>query len=98
MKERLLGFTFCGVFLVFGISFAADKIHAGLFADSLWFPTYWYIPYMIMPAAALLALGWGFGLFRPKGPRWADAVALLVTGLLIYLTLGAAYSCWQYCF
>jgi hypothetical protein len=98
VKERLLGFIFCGVFLVFAVNFAADKIHTRFFSDSLWFQTHWYLPYLIVPAAALLVLAWSFGFFRPKGPRWADAAALAVTGLLVYLTLGAAYSCWQYCF
>jgi len=98
MKERLLGFTFCGVLLVFVVNFAADKLHAWLFAESLWFQTHWYIPFVIVPAASLLALAWSFGFFRRKGPRWADAVALLVMALLIYLTLGGAYSCWHYCF
>jgi hypothetical protein len=98
MKERLLGFTFCGVFLAFAVNLAADQIHERFFSDSLWFQDRWYIPYLIVPATSLLALAWGFGFFRPKGPRWADGLALLVTGLLVYLTLGAAYSCWQYCF
>jgi hypothetical protein len=47
---------------------------------------------------ALLALGFACGLFRPKGPRWADGVALMVIALLVYCTLGAGYSCWHYCF
>jgi hypothetical protein len=51
-----------------------------------------------VPAAALLLLAWVFGFFRPKGPRWGDAAVLAVIALLIYLTLGAAFSCWQYCF
>ena len=33
--------------------------------------------------------------FLPVRP---DAAALLVTALLVYLTLGAGYSCWHYCF
>jgi len=36
----------------------------------------------------LLTLAWSFGLFRPAGPRWADAAALLATALLLYLTTG----------
>ncbi len=98
MIERLLGFIFCGTLLVFVVNLAADKIHAWLFADSLWFQAHWYIPLLIIPAASLLALAWSFGFFRAKTPRWADAVALLVTALLVYLTLGGAYSCWHYCF
>jgi len=98
MKERLLGFIFCGVLLAFIVNLAADKIHARLFAESLWFQAHWYIPFVIVPAASLLALAWSFGFFRSQGPRWADAAALLITALLVYLTLGAGYSCWHYCF
>jgi hypothetical protein len=98
MKERLLGFTFCGVFLAFAVNLAADKIHTWYFSDSLWFQDHWYVPYMIVPAAALLLLAWVFGFFRMKGPRRGDAAVLAVIALLIYLTLGAAFSCWQYCF
>ena len=98
MKERLLGFIFCGVFLAYAINLAMDNIHSWLFPDSLTFQTLWYIPFLIVPAAALLLLAWVMGFFRPKGPRWADIAALLVTALLVYLTLGAGYSCWHYCF
>ena len=98
MKERLLGFVFCGILLAYAVNIAADEIHVWLFADSLWFQAHWYIPFVILPAASLLGLAFVFGFFRPKGPRWADAAALLITALLIYLTLGAGYSCWHYCF
>jgi hypothetical protein len=98
MKERLLGFLFCGVFVAYAVNLAADKIHVWLFADSLWFQAHWVIPFVVAPAACLLALALTFGFFRPKGSRWADAAALLATALLLYLTLGAGYSCWHYCF
>ena len=98
MKERLLGFLFCGILLAYAVNIAADKIHAWYFADSLWFQAHWYIPFVILPAASLLALAWSFGFFRLKGPRLADAAVLAATALLIYLTLGAGYSCWHYCF
>ena len=98
MKERLLGFVFFGILLAYAVNIAADKIHAWLFADSLWFQAHWYLPFVVLPASFLLALAWSFGFFRPKGPRWADVAALLATAVLIYLTLGAGYSCWHYCF
>jgi hypothetical protein len=98
MKERLLGFVFCGVFVVFAVNLAADKIHAWFFSESLAFQTLWYIPFLVIPVACLLGLAWAMGFFRPKGARWADAAALMVTALLVYLTLGAGYSCWHYCF
>jgi hypothetical protein len=98
MKEHLLGFVFFGILLAYAANIAADKIHVWLFADSLWFQAHWYIPFVILPAVSLLVLAFVFGFFRPRGPRWADAAALLITALLVYLTLGAGYSCWHYCF
>ena len=98
MKERLLGFTFLGVLLAYAVNLGADQIHARLFAESLWFQSHWVIPFVIMPAAALLALAFSFGFFRPKGPRWADGAALLIIALLVYCTLGGGYACWHYCF
>jgi drug/metabolite transporter (DMT)-like permease len=53
---------------------------------------------VVVPAASLLVLAFSLGFFRPRTPRWADALALLGTALLVYLTLGGSYSCWQYCF
>lgn len=98
MKERLLVFIFCGVFVAYAVNLAIDNIHNRFFSTSVDFQTYWYIPFLIVPVASLLGLAWALGFFRPKGPRWADIAALLVTALLVYLTLGAGYSCWQYCF
>jgi hypothetical protein len=98
MKERLLGFLFCGVFVAFAVNMAADKIHNLFFSNSLAFQRLWYIPFLIVPVAALLGLACAMGFFRPKGPRWADVAALLASALLVYLTLGAGYSCWHYCF
>src|SRR4051812_18883022 len=76
MKERLLGFLFCGVFVAVAVNLAADKIHAWLFADSIWFQAHWYLPFVIVPAACLLTLAAIFGFFRPGAPRWADAAVL----------------------
>jgi hypothetical protein len=98
MKERLLGFLFVGTLLMVAVNLAADKVHVWLFADSLWFQTHWYIPFLIVPVAALLLLAWSFGFFRPTTPRWADLLALLAMALLVYLTIGAGYACWHYCF
>ena len=98
MKERLLGFIFLGVFVAYAVNLAADQIHSRLFSTSLAFQTYWVVPFVAVPAATLLGLAWMLGFFRTKGPRWADIAALLITALLVYLTLGAGYSCWHYCF
>ena len=93
-----MGFIFVGALLAVAVNLAADKIHVWLFADSLWFQTHWVMPFVILPGACLLGLAWSLGFFRAEGPRWADAAALISTALLIYLTLGAGYSCWHYCF
>ncbi len=97
MKERLLGFIFIGIFLAFGYNWLLDKVHAH-FSDSLWLQRNWIGPYVVAPVLLLIALAFTFGFFRPKGPRWADAAVLAITALLVYLTLGAGYSCWHYCF
>jgi hypothetical protein len=98
MRERLLLFLFCGVFAAYAVNLAIDQIHTRLFSTSLAFQAYWYIPFIVIPVATLLGLAWMLGFFRRKGPRWADIAAVLVTALLVYLTLGAGYSCWHYCF
>ncbi|HET7086892.1 MAG TPA: hypothetical protein VFI23_19140 [Rhizomicrobium sp.] len=98
MKERLLGFLFVGALAAVTVNLLADRIHVWLFADSLWFQAHWYIPYLIVPAACLLALAFSLGFFRPKTPRWADLLVLLATALLLYLTVGGSYACWRYCF
>jgi hypothetical protein len=98
MKERLLGFLFVGALLAVAVNLAADKAHVWLFSDSLWYQAHWYVPYLIGPGACLLALAWSLGFFRPNTPRWADALALLATVLLLYLTVGAEHACWHYCF
>lgn len=98
MKERLLGFLFCAILLAFVLNLALDKIHARFFAGSLAFQQYWVIPFVAVPAALLLGLGWWMGFYR-RGSEWlGDALALAATALIIYLTLGAGYSCWRYCF
>jgi hypothetical protein len=98
VKERLLGFLFLGALLAVAINLVADRIHVWLFADSLWFQAHWYLPYLAVPAASLVALAFSLGFFRPGAPRWADALALLATALLLYLTVGAEHACWKYCF
>ena len=98
MNERLLSFLFLGILLVASWDFTADKLHEKFFADSLWLQSHWYVPYVVVPLGALAALAFSFGFFRPRGSRRADAAALLVIALLIYLTVGAAYSCWKWCF
>jgi hypothetical protein len=98
MKERLMGFLFVGALVAVTVNLAADKIHVWLFADSLWFQTHWYLPDLVIPGACLLALAFSLGFFRRTTPRWADALALSATALLLCLTVGAEHACWKYCF
>jgi len=98
VKERLLGFLFVGALLAVAVNMAADRIHVWLFSDSLWYQAHWYLPYLVIPGASLLALAWSLGFFRRNTPRWTDALALLATALLLYLTVGAEHACWKYCF
>jgi len=98
VKERLLGFLFVGALLAVAVNMAADRIHVWLFSDSLWYQAHWYLPYLVIPGASLLALAWSLGFFRRNTPRWTDALALLDTALLLYLTVGAEHACWKYCF
>ena len=66
--------------------------------DALWFQA----PigssfFVILPAAALLFLAWASEFPFPKvraGPMERPSA---ITALLVYLTLGAGYSCWHYC-
>lgn len=98
MKERLLGYLFCAVFLAIGYNFALDKVHQHFLADSRAIQTYWYGPYLIVPAALLLGLAWWMGFYRRNGERLGDVLATASAALIVYLTLGAGYSCWHYCF
>ena len=70
MKERLLGFLFVGALLVTALDFTADKLHQKFFSESLWLQAHWYVPYLMVPVVALLALAVSFGFFRPRSPRW----------------------------
>jgi hypothetical protein len=97
VRERLLAFLFVGTLLAVAVNLAADRVHVWLFADSLWFQDHWYLPDLVVPGLCLLALAWSLGFFRRHTPRWADALALLATALMLYLTVGAEHACWKYC-
>jgi hypothetical protein len=97
MKERLLGFLFCAILLGFAVNWLLDKIHAH-FSTSLWFQAHWVIYYGAIPAALLLALALSFGFFRRGMSLLGNILALLTVAAIIYLMLGAGYSCWKWCF
>jgi len=98
MKERLLGYLFFAIILAFAYNFTLDRVHQHFFAGSLTIQTYWYIPYVIAPALLLLALAWWMGFYRKNSERLGDLLATASAALIIYLMLGAGYSCWHYCF
>ena len=97
MKERLLGFVFCAILLGFTVNWLLDKIHAH-FSTSLWLQTHWMIYYGAIPAALLLGLAVSFGFFRRGMSLTGNILALLTIAGIIYLMLGAGYSCWKWCF
>jgi hypothetical protein len=98
MKERLLGYLFFAVFLALGYNFTLDKVHQHVLAGSRTIQVYWYIPYLIVPALLLLGLAWWMGFYRKNSERLGDLLATASAALIVYLTLGAGYSCWHYCF
>jgi hypothetical protein len=98
MKERLLGYLFFAIILAFAYNFTLDRVHQHFFAGSLAIQTYWYIPYVAAPAALLLGLAWWMGFYRKNSERLGDLLATASAALIIYLMLGAGYSCWHYCF
>ena len=97
MKERLLGFVFCAILLGFTANWLLDKIHAH-FSAHLWFQEHWVAFYVAIPAALLLGLAFWMGFFRRGMSLWGNVLAVLTTVAIIYLMLGAGYSCWQWCF
>lgn len=98
MKERLLGYLFFAIILAFAYNFTLDKVHQHFLAGSLAIQTYWYVPYVAVPTLLLLGLAWWMGFFRRNSERLGDLLATASAALIIYLTLGAGYSCWHYCF
>lgn len=97
MKERLLGFVFCAILLGFAANLALDGIHR-LFSTHIWFQTHWVIFYVAIPAVLLLGLAVWMGFFRRGMSFWGNILALLTVVAIIYLMLGAGYSCWNWCF
>jgi hypothetical protein len=97
MKERLLGFVFCAILAAYAINLALDAIHHH-WSQSPWFQAHWIVFFVAIPAVLLLGLAWTMGFFRRGTEHWGNALAIVVIGLVIYLMLGAGYSCWKYCF
>jgi hypothetical protein len=47
----------------------------------------------------LLILAWGLGFGRRGSSLWGNLAALLITGGIVFFTVGAPYNCWkEFCF
>jgi len=98
MKHNLLVFSFCAILLGLAYHFAFGEIYDHFFAAERNLQTYWYIPFILVPALLQLALAWMLGFGRRGNPRWADATALLIVVAVVFLNLDASYSCGTGCF
>ena len=96
MKEKLLGFLFLGILATLAYHLVFNLLYAHYFTAAPVFSVYWVVPFALVPALLLLALGWWMGFFRRAG--WADAAALLIAAGLAFLTIPASYSCGSGCF
>ena len=96
MKHNLLIFTFFAMLLAIAYHFAFGLTYEHFFAASRAFQTYWYVPFIIVPALLQTGLGWSFGFWRTLG--WADLTAAAIVIAIVYLNLDASYSCGSGCF
>ena len=98
MKHNLLAFAFFAILLGMAYHFTFGKIYDHFFSMERVIQNNWVIPFLVVPAALQLGLAWWMGFGRPSGPRWADGVALLIIGVVVFLNLDASYSCGTGCF
>ena len=90
MTEKLISFLALGILLALGCHLIYGRVF------SVPTETYWYVPQILVPAAALLALAWGLGFYRRIG--WADMAVTLILIAIVGLTVPASYSCGLGCF
>ena len=90
MTQKLLSFLFLGVLLAIGYHLAAGLIYGHFFPGSRLFITFWYVPFIAVPALLLAVLGFALGFFRSAG--WGDAAALGLLAAITALTLEAPCS------
>ena len=98
MKHNLVVFAFFSILLAMTYHFAFGEIYDHFFSAERALQTYWFVPFILVPASLQLGLAWAMGFGRPKGPRWADAAALVIIAAVVFLNLDAAYSCGTGCF
>ena len=98
MNHNLAVFAFCAVLLGLAYHFAFGEVYQHFFAASRAFQTYWYIPFLVLPALLQAGLAWLIGFWRLKTLGWADAGAAAIIVVIVYLNLDAAFSCGSGCF
>ena len=98
LVEKVLLFLFLAIVLAFAYHFAFAELYAHFFSTNRAFQTFWYVPFVIVPAALLLALAVGMGFWRKGHSGWADITVLVAIAVIVYLNLDASYSCGAGCF
>ena len=98
MKHNLLAFAFFAILLAMAYHFAFAEIYDHFLSASRAVQSAWFVPFLVIPALLLVALAWAMGFGRPSGPRWADAAALAIIVVVVFLNLDASYSCGTGCF
>ena len=99
MSEKLITFLFAGILGALCYHFAAAAIFHAYFALSPLALAYWYVPLAVLPALLLLVLAWALGFGRRGSNLWGNLAALVITGGIVFFTVGAPYNCWhEFCF
>jgi len=93
MTAKLISFMFLGILLAMAYQLGVGMVYARFFAASIFFQTFWFVPFALIPGLLLLALAWGVGFFRRGGKRVQDVLAALVLAAIVILTIPASYSC-----
>jgi hypothetical protein len=96
--EKLLLFLFLAIMLAFAYHFAFAELYAHYFSTVRAFQTFWYVPFIIVPALLQLGLAVSLGFWRKGHSGWADITVLIVIAIIVYLNLDASYSCGTGCF
>jgi len=96
MTEKLLSLLFLGILLAISYHLAVGLIYGHFFPGSRLFITFWYVPFIAVPALLLAALAWALGFYR-KADR-ADLAVTLILIAIVGLTVPASYACGLGCF
>jgi hypothetical protein len=96
MTAKLLGFLFLGVLLAISYQLAVGLIYGHFFSHFQKFQTFWYVPFIAVPALLLGGLAWAMGFYRKAG--WAELAVTLILIAIVGLTVPASYVCGLGCF